>query len=107
MIFLFVFLIILVSVGTIAYPLFCIKLQKYSINYSTTIDFNKTNFWLSAISDLDDDFSLGRITKTDYKKQKLILQRNYLGSIHKLEWKINEFNKLKQNNFLVGLINSS
>ena len=83
MIWAFVFLIIIVSVGVIAYPLFWIKLQKYSIN-SSTKDINKTNFWLSALSDLDDDFTLGRITKIDYQKQKLILQRSYLISINKL-----------------------
>jgi len=84
MIWAFVFLIIIVSVGVIAYPLFWIKLQKYSINYSSTKDINKTNFWLSALSDLEDDFALERITKIDYQKQKLILQRSYLTSIEKL-----------------------
>ena len=80
----FVLLIILASVGVIAYPLFWKKLQKYSINNSSTRDINKTNFWLSALSDLEDDFALERITKIDYQKQKLILQRSYLTSIEKL-----------------------
>ena len=83
MIWLFVLLIILVAVGAIAYPLFCKKLQKYSIDYPSRTNFNKTNFWLSALSDLDDDFTLGRITKIDYQKQKLILQRSYLNSTKK------------------------
>ena len=83
MIWVFVFSIIFVALGAIAYPLFYGRLLKYTTNYSSNINFNRTNFWLSALSDLDDDFTLGRISKIDYQKQKLILQRSYLDSIEK------------------------
>ena len=83
MIWIFIFLIFAVSVVAIAYPLFWSKLQKYTINYTSTTDFSKTTFWLSSLSDLDDDFTLGKITKIDYQKQKLILQRSYLESLEK------------------------
>ena len=83
MIWVFVFIIILISVGAIAYPLFWVKMQKYYSKHYSKTDVNKATFWLSALSDLDDDFTLGRITETDYQKQKLILQRSYLTSIDK------------------------
>jgi len=75
------FSIIFVSVGVIAYPLFWTKSQKYTINYSSTEKLTQKSFWLSALSDLEDDFTLGRINKDDFQKQKLILQRRYLESI--------------------------
>ena len=82
MVFIFILIIILISVGTIAYPLYKKELQRHMITNSSTNQFNN-NFWLSALSDLDDDFSLGRVSEKDYKKQKLKLQHSYLNSREK------------------------
>ena len=82
MILFFVFLIFILTVGVISYPLFFIKLQRYS-NNSFNSEESNSNFWLSALSDLNEDYKLGRISKSDYEKQKIIIQRNYLNSIKK------------------------
>ncbi|MBL4823798.1 MAG: hypothetical protein JKY07_00880 [SAR324 cluster bacterium] len=78
MIWTFIFLIIAVSVAAIAYPLFRGKLELYELPGISSQDFSKADSWLSALSDLEDDLVLGRISKTDFQQQKLFLQRGYL-----------------------------
>ena len=70
MIWLFMFLIIVISVVAIAYPLFWSKLQSYELPGITELDFSQADSWLSALSDLEDDFALGRLSKPDYQQQK-------------------------------------
>ena len=78
MIWAFILLIISGSVGAIAYPLFRTKLQSYELPDTTMHDFSQADSWLSALSDLEDDLTLKRVSKADYQQQKIFLQRGYL-----------------------------
>ena len=78
MIWTFIIFIVAVSVATIAFPLFWNKLQFYQLPENSTQDYSQADSWLSALSDLEDDLVLGRISKTDFQQQKLFLQRGYL-----------------------------
>ena len=77
MIWIFILLIIVVCIATTAYPLFKGELQTYKITTSD-YDFAQEDSWLSALSDLEDDLDLERISECDYQKQKLFLQHGYL-----------------------------
>ena len=78
MIWIFAVIVILGSVGVITYPLFRSKIQKYEIPENYQLDTSQANFWLTALSDLEDDYALGRLSELDYNQQKIFLQRNYL-----------------------------
>ena len=78
MIWTFSLIVILVSVGVIIYPLFKSKIQKYEITENFQLDSSQADFCLSALSDLEDDYALGRLSESDYNQQKIFLQRNYL-----------------------------
>ena len=78
MIWTFIIFIVAVSVATIAFPLFCNKLQFYQLPENPTQDYSQSDSWLSALSDLEVDFSLGRVSKKEYLQQKFFLQRGYL-----------------------------
>ena len=82
MIWTFIIFIVAVSVATIAFPLFWNKLQFYQLPENSTQDYSQADSWLSALSDLEDDHALGRISIPDYQQQKLLLQRSYL------EWQV-------------------
>ena len=78
MILTFAVIVILVSVGVITYPLFRRKIQKYEIPKDYQLDTSQAYFCLTALSDLEDDYALGRLSESDYNQQKIIFQRNYL-----------------------------
>jgi len=78
MIWTFSVIVILVSVGVITYPLFRSKIQKYEIPENYQLDTSQADLWLTALSDLEDDYALGRLSELDYNQQKIFLQRNYL-----------------------------
>ena len=78
MIWTFILLIIAGSVGVVAYTLFRTKLQSYELPGTPKHEFNQADSWLSALSDLEDYLALGRVSKVDYKQQKIFLQRGYL-----------------------------
>ena len=78
MIWTFIIFIVAVSVATIAFPLFWNKLQLYHLPENSTQDYSQADYWLSALSDLEVDFSLGRMSKKEYLQQKSFLQRGYL-----------------------------
>ena len=78
MIWICIIFIVAVSVATIAFPLFWNKLQFYQLPENSTRDYSQSDYWLSALSDLEVDFSLGRISKKEYQQQNLFLQRGYL-----------------------------
>ena len=80
MIFIFISLVILISLITIAYPLFRENLNSYKIPYISGKNFEKNTYWLSALSDLEDDFDLGKISSEEYEETKIFLQRRYLDS---------------------------
>ena len=78
MIWTFAVIVILGSVGVITYPMFRSKIQKYEIPENYQLDTSQEDFWLNALSDLEDDYALGRLSESDYHQQKIFLQRNYL-----------------------------
>ena len=78
MIWVFAIIVILWSVGVISYPLFRSKLQKYEIPEYHQIDSSQADFLLNSLSDLEEEYSLGRLSESDYNQQKIFLQRNYL-----------------------------
>ena len=78
MIWTFAVIVILGSVGVISYPLFRSKLQKYEIPENYQLDSSQADFCLTSLSDLEDDYALGRLSGPDYQQQKIFLQRNYL-----------------------------
>ena len=78
MIWTFAVIVILGSVGVITYPLFKSKIKKYEIPKNYQLDTSQADFWLTALSDLGDDYALGRLSESDYNQQKIILQRKYL-----------------------------
>ena len=61
----------------IAYPLFFSRLQHYLIR-EERVEFNEAEALLAALSELEDEYQLGRLGKRDYQTQKLALQRHYL-----------------------------
>ena len=83
MIWTFAVIVILGSVGGITYPLFRSKIQKYKIPENYQLDSSQADFYLNALSDLEDDYVLGRLSESDYNQQKIILQRNYLNLMRK------------------------
>ena len=78
MVWIFAVIVILGAVGVITYPLFRSKIQKYEIPDNYQLDSSQVNFCLTALSDLEDDYALGRLSESDYNQQKIFLQRNYL-----------------------------
>ena len=78
MIWTFALIVILGSVGVITYPLFRSKIQKYKIPENYQLDTSKIDFFLTALSDLEDDYALGRLSESDYNQQKLFHQKKYL-----------------------------
>ena len=78
MIWTFAVIVTLGSVGVITYPLFRSKIQKYEIPENYQLDTSQRDFCLTALSDLEDDYTLGRLSESDYNQQKIFLQRNYL-----------------------------
>jgi len=78
MIWTFAVIVILGSVGVITYPLFMSKIQKYEIPKNYHLDTSQADFCLTALSDLEDDYALGRLSESDYNQQKIIFQKNYL-----------------------------
>ena len=78
MIWTYAVIVILGSVGVITYPLFRSKIQKYEIPENYKLDTSQVDFFLTALSDLEDDYALGRLSESDYNQQKIFLQRNYL-----------------------------
>ena len=78
MIWTFAVIVILGSVGVITYPLFRSKIQKYEFPDNYQLDTSQADSFLTALSDLEDDYALGRLSESDYHQQKIFLQRNYL-----------------------------
>jgi len=78
MIWTFAVIVILGSVGVITFPLFWSKIQKYEIPEKYQLDSSQADLCLTALSDLENDYVFGRLSKSDYNQQKIILQRNYL-----------------------------
>jgi len=78
MIWTFAVIVIFGSVGAITYPLFRSKIQKYEIPENYQLDSSQADFFLTALSDLEEDYALWRLSESDYNQQKIFLQRHYL-----------------------------
>ena len=78
MIWIFSTIIIFGSVGVIIYPLFGSKILKFEIPENYQIDFRQADYCLTALSDLEDEYVLGRLSESDYNQQKIFFQRKYL-----------------------------
>ena len=78
MIWTFAVIVILGSLGVIIYPLFRSKIQKYETPENYQLDTSQADFCLTALSDLEYDYELGRLSESDYNQQRIFLQRNYL-----------------------------
>ncbi|MCS5553388.1 MAG: hypothetical protein NZ878_08780, partial [SAR324 cluster bacterium] len=68
MIWTFAVIVILGSVGVITYPLFRSKIQKYEIPEDYQLDTSQADFWLTSLSDLEDDYAFGRLSELDYNQ---------------------------------------
>ena len=62
----------------IAYPLFFQKITRYLSESDISTDFNEQDALLSALSDLEEEYQLGRLSEPDYQRLKLHFQRRYL-----------------------------
>ena len=78
MILTFAVIVILGSVGVITYPMFWRKIQKYEIPKNYQLDSSQADSCLTALSDMEEDYSLRRLSESDYNQQKVFLQRKYL-----------------------------
>ena len=78
MILTFILTVVVVSVVAITYPLFWCELRCYELPGVAGQDYSLADSRLSALSDLEEDYALGRISNPDYLRQKLLLQHDYL-----------------------------
>ena len=89
MILTFAVIVVLGSVGVITYPMFWGKIQKYEIPKNYQLDSSQADSCLTALSDLEEDYSLRRLSESDYNQQKVFLQRKYL-KLQKKEFMIED-----------------
>ena len=80
MIWIFAIIVILMSVGVVIYPLFRGKIQQYEVPENFQLDSSQADLCLTALLDLEDDYTLGRLSESDYIQQKNFLQRKYLNT---------------------------
>ena len=83
MIWFFAVIVIFGSVIVITYPLFRSKIRKYEIAENSQLDYSQANLYMNSLSDLQDDYALGRLSDLDYNQQKIFLQRKYLKLLKK------------------------
>tara|TARA_B100000945_G_scaffold131134_1_gene104657 strand:- start:1288 stop:1545 length:258 start_codon:yes stop_codon:yes gene_type:complete len=83
MIWFFAVIVIFGSVIVITYPLFRSKIRKYEIAENSQLDYTQANLYMNSLSDLEDDYALGRLSDLDYNQQKIFLQRKYLKLLKK------------------------
>ncbi|HIL88315.1 MAG TPA: hypothetical protein EYM25_06355 [Deltaproteobacteria bacterium] len=62
----------------IIYPLFFQPLRNYQLPVPDTEEFSQRDALLAALSELEEEQLIGRLSRTDYQQQKLVLQRQYL-----------------------------
>ncbi len=74
----FIVLLLSVTIGVIAYPLFFQKVTPHLSEKQTSKDFNEQDALLSALSELEEEYQMGRLSEDDYKRLKLHFQRRYL-----------------------------
>ena len=69
----------ILTIGVVTFPLFFSRIQRHELQKDpATLDTSESDALLSALSELEDDFQLGRLNKDEYQQQKIRLQRQYL-----------------------------
>ena len=72
-------LLFVLTIAVVTFPLFCSRIQRHELQRDqATLDTSESDALLSALSELEDDFQLGRLNKDEYQQQKIRLQRQYL-----------------------------
>ena len=72
-------LLFILTIGVVTFPLFFSRIQRHELQRDqATPDTSESDTLLSALSELEDDFQLGRLNKDEYQQQKIRLQRQYL-----------------------------
>ena len=82
MILVYSIILILLCVIIVGYPLFFERLRFHHPEINPESDqeylFDEQESLLTALSELEDEYLLGKVSKEDYKQQKLLLNRKYL-----------------------------
>ncbi len=72
-------LLFILTIGVVTFPLFFSRIQRHELQKAKAdLDTSESDALLSALSELEDDFQLGRLNKDEYQQQKIRLQRQYL-----------------------------
>jgi hypothetical protein len=72
-------LLFILTIGVVTFPLFFSRIQLHELQKAeANLDTSESDALLSALSELEDDFQLGRLNKDEYQQQKIRLQRQYL-----------------------------
>ena len=72
-------LLFILTIGVVTFPLFFSRIQLHELQKAEAdLDTSESDALLSALSELEDDFQLGRLNKDEYQQQKIRLQRQYL-----------------------------
>ena len=83
MILVYSIILILLCVIIVGYPLFFERLRFFHLPEMTP-EYDQENLYdeqeslLTTLSELEDEYLLGKVSKEDYKQQKLLLNRKYL-----------------------------
>tara|TARA_Y100000031_G_scaffold24059_1_gene25665 strand:- start:537 stop:824 length:288 start_codon:yes stop_codon:yes gene_type:complete len=76
-------ILIVLCVVIVGYPLFFERLRFFHLpemtpEYDQEHLFDEQESLLTTLSELEDEYLLGKVSKEDYKQQKLLLNRKYL-----------------------------
>ena len=75
---LFSLFLVALSVLFVGFPLFFQKLKPLQLSEKKEEEFSEPESLLMSLSELDDEYLLGKQSKKDYQSQRLKLQRRYL-----------------------------
>ena len=75
--------LIILCVIFVGYPLFFERLSHFHLpdietNSSKGNNFNEQESLLATLSELEDEYLIGKVSREDYQHQKLFLNRKYL-----------------------------
>ena len=72
-------LLSILTIVVVTFPLFFSRIQRHELQkVKAKLDTSESDALLCALSELEDDFQLGRLNKDEYQQQKIRLQRQYL-----------------------------
>ena len=74
----FSLILLVVTVGVIVYPLYFQEVSDYISGEESATGFNEQDALLSALTDLEEEYQLGRLSQEEYLRLKLHFQRLYL-----------------------------